>query len=300
MVTTPRLGLLGHWWRLLQRWGRRWRAARGDPTAIPDGLWEHVRQALPWLPAMEPSEELRLRALCAAFLMRKQFSGAHGLRVNDHMALLVAIQACLPLRHRGLSALAWYDDFVGIVLHPADVIAPRRLRDEAGVIHEYDEELAGEAMQGGPILLSWPRVLGHTAHGGVTAPSGAEAVGHNLVIHEFAHAIDMHGKALGQAPDGCPLLPADMLRPDPTAARLRWRAVLHAALDEHRRRVALHERFGAPAPWLDAYGATSPAEFFAVACEAYSVDRARLAVEHPDLTAQLDAFFAHPQRSASQ
>ncbi len=276
------------WWRPLQRWWRRWRAARGDASAIPEALWQRVRRDLPWLPPMSADGEQRLRALCAAFLTRKEFSGAHGLRVDDRMALLVAVQACLPLRHRGLTALAWYDDFVGVILHPTDVVAPRRLRDDSGVVHEYEEELAGEAMQGGPIVLSWPRVAAQTEG------ADADTVGHNLVIHEFAHAIDMHGKPLGQAADGCPRLPPDMLRPHPTAAYARWREVLHAALGEHRRRVALHERFGGPAPWLDAYGAESPAEFFAVACDAYCVDRARLAAEHPALVAQLDAFFAHP------
>jgi len=293
------------WARALRRWWlrgwQRWRAARGAADAIPERLWQQVRQELPWLPALDAGEEQRLRALCAAFLARKEFSGAHGLRVDDRMALLVAVQACLPLRHRGLAALAWYDDFVGIVLYPADVVAARRVRDDSGVVHEYTEALAGEAMQGGPIVLAWPRVSQPTraqTDDRGDSDGADEPVGHNLVIHEFAHAIDMHGKPLGQPPDGCPLLPADMLQPNPAAARQRWRDVVHAALQEHRRRVALHERFGGPAPWLDAYAAESPAEFFAVACEAYCVDRARLAAEHPALVAQLDAFFAHPPAHA--
>lgn len=270
----------------LTHWRRRWQARRGDGRAIPDRLWARVVADLPCLQALDGNEQARLRDLCAAFLARKEFSGAHGLVVDDRMALLVAAQACLPLRHRGLSALAWYDDFVGIVLHPDEVVAPRRTRDEAGVVHEYDEALAGEAMQGGPIVLAWPRVLG-------SAP-GATGIGHNLVIHEFAHAIDLHGKPLGQPADGCPLLPAGFLGLSAAAARQHWHTVLTEAHATHRQRVALHERFGAPPPWLDAYGAESLAEFFAVACEAYCVNRERLAEAHADLVALLDAFFARP------
>jgi Mlc titration factor MtfA (ptsG expression regulator) len=278
------------WWaraeRAWQRSQQRWRARRGDGTAIADGLWERVLGDLPLLQALDTEEQTRLRSLCAAFLMRKEFSGAQGLRVDDRMALLVAAQACLPLRYRGLPALAWYDDFVGIVLYPDEVWAPRRTRDEAGVVHEYREALAGEAMQGGPIMLAWSRVLGNA--------SGSGGVGHNLVIHEFAHAIDLHGKPLGQPADGCPLLPAGCFGLPAAQARTHWRNTLHAAYQAHRERVALHERFGQPPPWLDAYGAESPAEFFAVACEAYCVDRRRLQQESPPMVALLDSLLAHP------
>lgn len=272
--------------RWLERWQRRRRARRGDGRAIPERLWTRVVADLPCLQTLSAAEQAHLRDLCAAFLARKEFSGAHGLAIDDRMALLVAAQACLPLRHHGLAALDWYDDFVGIILHPDEVRAPRRTRDEAGVVHEYEEELAGEAMQGGPIVLAWPRVLG-------SAP-GASGVGHNLVIHEFAHAIDLHGKPLGQPADGCPLLPAGFLGLSAGAARRHWHSVLTGAHATHRQRVELHERFGGPAPWLDPYGAESPAEFFAVACEAYCVDRDRLAAEHAALVTLLDAFFGRP------
>lgn len=282
------------WWRQLarhwRRWQRRWRAQGGDGAAIPERLWARVVADLPLLQTLDHAERERLRGLCAAFLARKEFSGAHGLVVDDRMALLVAAQACLPLRFRGLPALAWYDDFVGIILHPDEMRVPRRVRDDVGIVHEYEEELAGEAMQGGPIVLAWPRVLG----------SGCEGVGHNLVIHEFAHAIDLHGKPLGTAADGCPQLPPGLLGLPATAAHVHWRQELAAALALHRQRVALHERFGEPAPWLDAYAAESPAEFFAVSCEAYCVDRERLRAEHPAWTGLLDAFFGHPAAATTR
>ena len=283
--------MMGRWLRRsAAAWWRRWRLRRGDAAAIPEALWQRVVAALPPLQALDADEHARLRSLSAAFLARKRFSGAHGLVVDDFKALLVAAQACLPLRHRGLPALAWYDGFVGIVLHPHEVRAPRRITDEAGIVHEYDEELAGEAMQGGPIVLAWPRVLG--------APGG-QSIGHNLVIHEFAHAIDLHGKPMGQPADGCPLLPRGWLGLPVRAAHALWRQELQAAYEAHRRRVVMHEHFGGPAPWLDPYGAQAPAEFFAVSCEAYCIDRARLAAEHPRWSALLDALFAHPQAPAS-
>lgn len=245
------------------------------------GLWLATVQRHPFLTALGLKEQARLRALCAEFLHRKEFHGAHGLEVTDAMALAIAAQACLPLLYFGppSEALAWYDDFVGIVLHPAQAVARRQFTDGVGVVHQQDEVLAGEAMDSGPIMLSWPDVA--------SAPEDA-AQGVNLVIHEFAHKLDLRN---GDA-DGFPPLPSGFLGLDSaSAARHLWRDTWQQAYQDFREAVIRHERFGAPAPWLDGYGATAPAEFFAVACEAYWVQRTRFAQEFPTLLPLLDGFF---------
>lgn len=267
----------------LSRWGNALRRWLGPASSIPDTLWAHLLHTLPFLQSLGSAEQARLRALCQAFLADKEFHGAQGLRIHDEMALSIAAQACLPLLHWGPRALEWYGDFVGIVVHPDEVLAHREVMDAAGVVHRYQEPLLGEAMAGGPVMLAWSQVAG--------AAHEAQA-GRNLVIHEFAHKLDMHGKAHDEAPDGCPRLPAGFMGGMRAVdAQRLWHATLHSHYEHFKREVAMADRFGAEPPWLDPYGAQSPAEFFAVACEAFLTQRARFAQEFPALDRMLEAFF---------
>ena len=137
-------------------------------------------------------------------------------------------------------------------------------------------------MERGHIMLSWQHVANATEN---------TARGHNVVVHEFVHKLDMKN---GQ-PNGCPPLPAGFMGTRTgRAAYEAWWAAWEPAYEQFRERVILAERFGAERPWLDAYGATSPSEFFAVACEAYFVNRHRFGEEFPTLVPVLDAFFSRP------
>lgn len=245
-----------------------WLRGRRSAPEIPDPLWSATLQAYPFLARRSPSELQRLRELSAEFLAGKEFHGAGGLEITDAMAVAIAAQAVLPVLHLGLG---WYDDFVGIVVHAADVVAQRSVTDEAGVVHHYEEVLAGEAMDGGPVMLNWRDV----ASAGDTADSG-----YNVVIHEFVHKIDMRDGV----PDGCPPMRS-------RRARQAWLAVLQAEYERFREGVIVAERFGGAPPWLDDYGATSIDEFLAVACEAYFVNRERFAQEFPPLVPLFDGFF---------
>lgn len=268
---------------------RGWRHA----PALPEHLWQRTLAQHPFLAALTADEQSRLRQLSAHFLAEKEFHGANGLHVTDQMALAVAAQACLPLLHivppgsdpRPLAALDWYEDFVGIVIQPGAAVAQREVTDASGVVHRYREVLAGEAMDRGPVMLSWEDVA--------SAPAGA-ATGHNVVIHEFAHKLDMRHMPAGGQPDGAPPLPRRFAQHSTDRqARQHWRETMTAAYERFREAVALAERFGGEQPWLDGYGATHPAEFFAVTCEAYFVNRPRFEQDFPDLVALYDAFFKH-------
>lgn len=246
-------------------WLRRKRSA----PAIPDALWQATLARYPFLAEREPAERERLRALSAEFLARKEFHGAGGLVITDEIALAIGAQAVLPVLHLGLR---WYDDFVGIVVHADEVVARRTEVDETGVVHDWDEVLAGEAMEGGPVMVNWRDV----------AQAGASAhTGFNVVIHEFVHKIDLRDGA----PDGCPPLPS-------REARRQWLQVMQAEYERFRELVIRAERFGGEEPWLDGYGATAIDEFFAVACEAYFVNRVRFTQEFPALTPLFDSFYA--------
>jgi Mlc titration factor MtfA (ptsG expression regulator) len=238
---------------------------RRKARAIPDALWTGVLHDFPFLRQASADDDRRLRALAGQFLGEKEFQGAGGLEITDGIALAIAAQAVLPVLHLGLG---WYDDFVGIVVHPDQVVARRTTQDEAGVVHEWDEVLAGEAMEQGPVMLSWTDVQA----------AGAEHV-YNVVIHEFVHKLDMRD---GEA-DGCPPLPRER--------RQAWQQAIEAEYEAFREKVVIAERFGGEPTWLDPYGAEDHGEFFAVAGEAYFVDRERFAAEFPVLLALFDGFF---------
>ena len=258
--------------RLLTLLGLR----RGAPAVLPEALWLPTLLRYPFLARRSVAELQQLRGMIVQFLKHKEFTGAHGLKVTDEMAVAIAAQACLPVLHLGLR---WYDDFKGIVVHAGAMLASREKTDRAGVVHRYSEALLGEAMQGGPVTLSWQDVA---------AAGEAADAGHNVVIHEFIHKIDMRD---GMA-DGCPPLPS-------RKAHAAWHGVMQPAYDRFCEQVALASRFGGEAPWLDAYGATAPAEFFAVSCEAYFVNRSRFSQDFPDLTELFDEFFK-PNKAAVQ
>lgn len=245
---------------------------------ISDALWLPTMAHYPFLSALPLQDQAKLRVLAALFLQRKEFTGARRLVITDAMAVAIAAQACLPLLHWGepRRALAWYDDFVGIVVHPAEALAHRETMDAAGVVHHYNEALLGEAMEHGPIMLVWPAVQEAGQRAG------------SVVIHEFMHKIDMRS---GRA-NGCPPLPPGFLGTHTVReGRRLWRRTWNTAYANFREQVSMAERFGGDWPWLDAYGATAPGEFFAVACEAYLVAPERFAQEFPTLAPLLQAFF---------
>ena len=250
--------------------------------AIDDSLWLATVAALPFIAALEAQDLNRLRLLCSLFLDAKEFSGAHGMQVTDAQAVMVAAQACLPILYiappdRPDLALAWYDSFVGIVLHAGEVRARRQWVDEHGIEHSGSEDLTGDMLEGGPLMLSWSDV----ADAGNLAKKA-----YNVVIHEFIHVMDLRD---GQ-PDGCPPMPAEQRR--------QWLAALPAEYEHFCEASDAYQRFGSlvagqgqQAPLLDPYGSTSIDEFFAVAAEAYFVQREAFSKDYLELNKLFDKFF---------
>jgi len=231
----------------------------GNPAATPSPeLWTRIEMRLPFLAYLPGEARERLRTLVAGFLAEKEFYGARGLEVNDDIMLSIAVQACLPILSTGLTA---YRGWVGIVVYPGDFVVPRREMDAAGVVHEFDDILLGEARADGPVLVAWFDDDG---------PAGV-----NVVIHEFAHKLDM---ANGPA-DGFPTLPAGM-------SRKKWADAFSTAYE----RLCRLDDAGIQTV-LDPYAATHPAEFFAVASEAFFEMPASLRAGFPAVYVQLAAFY---------
>ncbi len=249
-------GLFGRW---LETWRQRRENAAVQRRAIPNDLWKRTLVRYPFLRRRDDPGAADLRRMTSLFLDGKEFSAVGDLRLSDAMVVAIAAQAVLPVLRLGLHH---YDGFVGLVVHADQVRAPREVTDEDGIVHMYEEVLSGEAVQGGPVMLSWRDVR---------AAGRQDGCAYNVVIHEFAHVLDL---ALGDA-GGQPQLPADLQPAD-------WRAVLTSSFEAHCRRVGASEMTA-----VDGYGAESLAEFFAVASEAFFVTPAEMQNEHPALYGML-------------
>jgi Mlc titration factor MtfA (ptsG expression regulator) len=142
---------------------------------------------LPLLRGLSSDQMQRLQELVILFCHHKVFEGAHELVITQTMKLTIAVQACLPILKLSLDC---YDGWVSVIIYPRGFAPKRVVRDEYGVAHTVQSSLAGEAWQRGPVVLAWDE----TEHAGIID-------GHNLVIHAFAHKLDMqNGEANGFPP----------------------------------------------------------------------------------------------------
>lgn len=264
-------------------------AGKPKAASIPDTLWLDTVATLPFLGALSAIEQQRLRALSEAFLAEKEFFGANGQDITDAIGVSIAAQACLVVLHMTpfdtppVKALAAFQDFVTIVVHPGEVLARREWVDDIGIVHQGHEALTGEAAEDGPVTLSWSEI---------ERASSAAIEGTNVVVHEFVHKLAMQGPRFDGMLADCPRLPQGFM--GSTSAREaieKWFSVLHPAFEAFQDQVVLAERFGETAPWLDAYGASAIEEFFPVTCEAYFVNRERFQLEFPPLIPLYDALF---------
>ncbi|MEI6874256.1 MAG: M90 family metallopeptidase, partial [Spirochaetota bacterium] len=217
---------------------------------IPDELWAWVLREHRIFHALKAEERLRLRELSTIFLGEKIFDPVGDVEIDDELKLSIAAQACLPLL--GLD-IDWYNGWSTIMVTPHVYGIKKQDVDEAGVVHEYDDEFSGEAFDLGPVALSR-----------VDIEASGWGDGYNVVIHEMAHKLDGREGHY----DGAPPLHHDMDENE-------WRRVFLASFTEFRARLnspAAHKpRRGklkkSGEPRMDSYGAESPDEFFAVCCE---------------------------------
>ncbi|MFZ4538352.1 zinc-dependent peptidase [Propionivibrio sp.] len=240
-----------------------WLRGTTEATPLPDALWQETLATLPFLDRLKPEEKARLRKLAEDFLAEKEFTSAGGLELTDAMCVSIAAQGCLPILNLGLES---YRDWVGIIVYPDEFIIPRSVEDEFGVVHEYDDIASGEAWEGGPLLISWR-----------DAQMAGE--GYNVVIHEFAHKLDM----LSGEANGIPPLPTVLLRKE-------WEETLFAAYEDFCAQVSEAEARGNET-LLDPYAAESPGEFFAVMSETFFEAPDILRQEYPAFYAQMSRFY---------
>jgi MtfA peptidase len=213
--------------------------------------WDKAFASLPLLKGLTADEKHALRDLTILFIDDKTFEGADELTVTQSMVMIIALQACLPLLKTGLKS---YDGWHTVIIYPTGFAPERVIRDEYGVEHHVQSSLAGEAWLRGPVVLAWDE----TEYAGIIDS-------HNLVIHEFAHKLDM----LNGDANGFPPLHAQM-------SSVAWVEAFTAGFEDIQNNCNRGKNIG-----IDCYGATSPAEYFAVLSEVF--------FEHPEIVQQHSA-----------
>ncbi len=266
--------------------------AIATPTQIPGDLWQATLLQLPFLGYLSHQDLSRLKSLTEQLLAGKSFAGAKGFQLTDEMAVPIATQAALLVLNLRLDL---YDDLSAVIVTPEAFPITQQVIDDSGVVHEWEEMLAGEAIEmGGAVRLAWPDI--------VPAGPNDQPLVANVVIHEFAHKIDMQRGGANGYP---PFLAGFHARSD----FADWSTVFSVAYEDFCHRVA---RFEARQPGptnaadqahmaqndtprralpMDPYAATDPAEFFAVASESFFVTPAPLAGAYPEVYRLLSRYY---------
>ncbi len=241
---------------------RAWRRRRiVDKYPLDAGLWQRLSSRLRCASHLTEQEQTRLRELCVLFLHEKQINPAGDFVLDGEMKLGIAIQACILILNLGLDS---YDDWVEVIVYPDEFLPRQEYMNEHGLMQTDHSAYAGQAWLRGPVILSWSSVENAWRHDGA-----------NVVIHEFAHKLDMRN---GGA-DGFPSLHAAM-------SRERWTQAFTQAYED----LCWRARRGEPTG-LDDYGCQSPAEFFAVASEAFFEVPEVLNEHYPLVYDQLAMFY---------
>lgn len=237
------------------------RLLRPPPPLIAASEFDAAVARLPILMGLNTEELARLRRMASLFIHTKFFTAAGGAEISRSTQLAIALQACLLILNLDEHS---YQGWREIVLYPNAFLRPQQEIDAAGVVHSSRDILSGESWHSGPLVLSIDDAL-----------AGGQDSGHNVVLHEFAHKLDM----LNGIADGFPPLHRGM-------DSVSWERDFSAAYADFQSRVDRGEITA-----INPYAATQPAEFFAVLSEVFFETPAILQLEYPKVYTQLREFY---------
>lgn len=248
---------------VLALWIPRYRLRRAVAAPFPGEWVDILDRNIGIYPNLPKPLRLQLRVLIKQFLHQKHFSGAGGLDVTDEMRVTIAAQACMLQlnRHGGL-----YPRLKYIILYPSAFVVTRSEVDGSGVVSHGRKGMLGESWQNGKVILAWDNVM----HGARNFVDGS-----NVVLHEFAHQLDSETGST----DGAPLLAGK-------SSYRSWASALSGEFEELQKDA----RFGRRS-LMDHYGATNPAEFFAVTTETFFEKPRRMAKHHKELFEVLKSYY---------
>ncbi len=230
---------------------------------IPDALWQRVILSTPVLQNLSTSEKIKLRYLTRLFLHKKTISATGDIDLTDYMKLLIAAQACLLILNLSLD---YYNGWVQVIVYPDVFKVKHEYTDAAGVLHKTDRILSGESWSHGPVILSWKDVVQDVEY---------PREGHNVVLHEFAHKLDM----LTGSANGMPPLHASM-------QRQQWTDILSDAYQQLNKQL-----YEVGHGYINSYAATDPAEFFSVLTEYFFTAPKILESKCPEVFQQFNKFY---------
>lgn len=244
------------YWRLHQR-------NKIGNTPFKKAWRKIIQQRMPYFRQMPVDLQLQLKQRIQVFLAEKKFIGCNGVKITDEIRITVAAQACLLLLNRKTD---FYPKLQSILVYPRAFVKSQQSKDASGVLFTQKTVLAGESWDYGKVVLSWQDTLA-----GAQIPDD----GHNVVIHEFAHQLDQE---TGRA-NGAPML-------EKGQSYQCWSEVFSKQFKQLQ-----HNVHNNTPSLFDYYGATNPAEFFAVASEVFFEQAKKLNKEHPNLYKQLKQYY---------
>lgn len=254
-------------WPWLRRNRRSNRRAAMRRQSFPLDWSRLLKQQVPLYARLPETLREQLHGHILVLLVEKDFHAANGFVITDSMRLIITAQAALLLLNRPVE---YFPQLRSIVLHPARFVVNRETWDATGVHHSDRQVLSGESWDQGQLVLSWDDSLA----GGMNSEDG-----YNVVLHEFAHQLDLESGAVNGMP-----------RLDSSARCQAWTRIFSAAYADHCARIEASN--AAPADtWLDPYAATSPAEFFAVITEAFYELPQAVQAQYPQVYAQLRDYY---------
>jgi Mlc titration factor MtfA (ptsG expression regulator) len=230
-------------------------------STITQHQWDEAYQSLPLLKGLSVEEDKTLKELCILFIHNKTFEGAQGFEITPKVLLVISLQACLPILKLGLNC---YKNFSTIIVYRAGFKTNRKVTDENGIVDHDRTHLLGESWLSGPIILSW-----------YDTETAGKIDGSNLVIHEFAHKLDMQN---GVA-NGFPPLHRGLKLND-------WVREFTKAFEYFERKCDGNDLHG-----IDCYAATSPAEFFSVFSEVFFERPDRIKKHFPEIHILLELYY---------
>jgi MtfA peptidase len=242
---------------------KKWRRKKLVAQPFPSEWLKILRARVPYYGLLDPKEQKRLQDDMRIFLSEKRFEGCGGLEITDEIRVTIAAQACILLLNRRHD---YYPNLQSILVYPSAYIAKDRSIDATGIVSEGSQARLGEAWLRGAVILSWDDVQ---------RDSKDFQDGRNVTLHEFAHQLDQQDGVF----DGAPLL-------DKPSRYSSWARVLRKEYDALRNSSERGESTS-----IDEYGATDPAEFFAVITEVFFENPKALKQKHSELYQELKKFF---------
>lgn len=263
ITITILIAVLAIAWLASSRLRREYARHKIRLTPFPKAWRSILKKRFPYFQGMPSDLQLQLKKHIQVFIAEKQFVGCDGLEVTDEIKVTIAAQACLLLLNRKTD---FYPNLKQILVYPSAFIKEQQQVDYAGLTSTQRSILLGESWGDGKVILSWQNTLE-----GAAVPDD----GHNVVIHEFAHQLDQeNGPANGA----------------PTLRTIQDYAHWSAALAEEFNHLQYCAKQGLPS-LFDYYGATNPAEFFAVISETFFEKPHKFNKLHPKLYNELSQYY---------